>query len=60
MVELKVTKAQALLKAPTLLHKNEEESVGSGTSSSLILIGYTRIPRQHVGDGAFSVPSREC
>lgn len=52
-------KAQALLKAPTLLHKNEEESEGLGTSSSLILIGYTHIPRQHVGDGA-GVPCWEC
>ncbi len=52
-------KAQALLKAPTHPHKNEEESEGLGTSSSLILIGYTHIPRQHVGDGA-GVPCWEC
>lgn len=40
---IKAIKAQALLKAPTHPHKNEEESEGLGTSSSLILIGYTRI-----------------
>lgn len=56
---IKAIKAQALLKAPTLPHKNEEESEGWGTSSSLILIGYTHIPQQHVGDGA-GVPCWEC
>lgn len=45
-------KAQALLKAPAHPHENEEESEGLGTSSSVVLIGYTHIPRQHVGDGA--------
>lgn len=49
---VKPMKAQALLKAPAHPHENEEESEGLGTSSSVVLIGYTHIPRQHVGDGA--------
>ena len=56
---IKAIKAQALLKAPTHPHKNEEESEGLGTSTSLILIGYTRITWQHVGDGA-GAPCWEC
>lgn len=42
-----------LFKAPTLLHKKEEESESLGRSSTLGLAGFTHVPWQHVGDGAW-------